>query len=155
MLVRFRADVIDLAPQVVVILAGTNDIGGSTGPTTLEAIEHNYASMADLAARNSIVAVFSSLLPIHDHGVERATLRRSPEKIRALNAWLRHYCTDRHLIYLDYYSHMVAADDMLRAELSDDGVHPNAAGYTIMAPFAEQAIQRALRTYPDKAPATH
>lgn len=148
MLVRFRADVIDLAPRVVVILAGTNDIAGSTGPTTLEAIEQNYASMADLAARNGIAVVFSSVLPIHDHGLERATLRRSPKKIRALDEWLLWYCHEQHHTYLDYYSHTVAADDMLRPEFSDDGVHPNSAGYGAMAPLADQAIQHALITAP-------
>jgi lysophospholipase L1-like esterase len=145
MLVRFRADVIDLAPRVVLILAGTNDIAGNTGPTTLEAIEQNYASMADLAVGNDMAVVFSSLLPIHDHGPEKATLRRSPEKIRALNEWLRHFCNERHLTYLDYHSSMVDSNNMLRAELSEDGVHPNGAGYAIMTPLAQQAIESALR----------
>lgn len=145
MLVRFRPDVIELTPRVSVILAGTNDIAGSTGPTTLEAIEKNYASMADLAAANKVAVIFSSLLPIHDRGAQRATLQRSPAKIRALNDWLRQYCAEHQLTYLDYYGDMVGADGMLRAELSEDGVHPNAAGYAVMVPLAEQAIQSALR----------
>jgi lysophospholipase L1-like esterase len=154
MLVRFRADVIELAPRVAVILAGTNDIAGNTGPTTLEAIEQNYASMADLAAANNIAVIFSSVLPIHDHGAQRATLRRSPAKIGALNDWLRHYCAERRLVYLDYHGHMVAVDGMLRAELSDDGVHPNTAGYAVTAPLAEMAIHRALRSQAESAPST-
>jgi len=148
MLLRFRADVIGLAPRVVVILAGTNDIAGNTGPTKLDAVEQNCASMADLAARNGVVAVFSSLLPVHDRGPVKVTLRRSPEKIDALNRWLQQYCTDHHLIYLDYFSHMVGPDGRLRTEFSDDGLHPNAAGFAVMTPLAEQAIQQALNSRP-------
>lgn len=148
MLVRFRADVISLAPRVAVILAGTNDIAGNTGPTTLEAIEQNFAAMADLAATNGIIAVFSSVLPIHDRGPERSSLRRSPGKINALNLWLQQYCAGHNLVYLDYFSHMAEPDGMLRAELSDDGLHPNAAGFRVMVPLAEQAIQRALNSRP-------
>jgi lysophospholipase L1-like esterase len=148
MLVRFRADVIGLAPKVVVILAGTNDIAGNTGPTTLDAIEQNYASMADLATENGVAAVLSSLLPIHDHGPMKITSRRSPEKIDALNRWLQHYCADHHLLYLDYFSHMVGPEGRLRTELSDDGLHPNAAGFAVMKPLAEQAIEQALKPRP-------
>lgn len=144
MLLRFRSDVIGLQPKVVVILGGTNDLAGNTGPTTLDAIEQNYAAMADLATRNGVVPVFSSVLPIHDHGPGKMTERRSPEQIQALNRWLRQYCTDHHLIYLDYFDHMIGGDGMLRTEFSDDGLHPNAAGYAEMAPLAERAIESAL-----------
>jgi len=148
MLVRFRADVIGLAPKVVVILAGTNDIAGNTGPTTLDAIEQNYASMADLATKNGVAAILSSLLPIHDHGPVKNTPRRSPEKIDALNRWLQQYCADHHLLYLDYFSHMIGSEGSLRSELSDDGLHPNAAGFAVMKPLAEQAIEQALHSQP-------
>lgn len=120
------------------------DLAGNTGPTTLDAIEQNYAAMADIAVRNGVVPVLSSLLPIHDHGPEKMTQRRSPDQILALNSWLRQYCADHHLIYLDYFHHMVGGDGMLRAELSDDGLHPNAAGFSVMAPLAERAIEAAL-----------
>jgi lysophospholipase L1-like esterase len=148
MLVRFRADIIGLAPKVVVILAGTNDIAGNTGPTTLDAIEQNYASMADLATKNGVATVLSSLLPIHDHGPVKNTPRRSPEKINALNRWLQQYCADHHLLYLDYFSHMIGPEGSLRSELSDDGLHPNAAGFAVMKPLAEQAIEQALHSQP-------
>jgi lysophospholipase L1-like esterase len=147
MLGRFRPDVIELSPRVVVVLAGTNDIGGSTGPMTLEDTERNFESMGDLAARNGIAVVFSSVLPVHDHGAEKIATRRPPEKIRALNQWLSRYCAANHFIYLDYYNHMIGADGMLRAELSDDGLHPNAAGYAVMAPLAENAIRTALQAH--------
>ena len=148
MLVRFRADVVGLAPRAVVILAGTNDIAGNTGPTTLAAIEQNYSSMADLAATNGIATVLSSLLPVHDHGPVKITPRRPPEKIDALNAWLQQYSTDHHLVYLNYFSHMVGPDGRLRSELSDDGLHPNAAGFAVMTPLAEQAIEQAINSRP-------
>ena len=144
MLVRFRADVVNLAPSVVVILAGINDIASNTGPITLEAIEENYASMADMATKNGIAVVFSSLLPIHNHGPIKITTRRPTEKVEALNRWLQQYCADHHYVYLDYFSHMLGPDGMLRTELSQDGLHPSDAGYAIMAPLAEQAIERAL-----------
>ena len=88
------------------------------------------------------------MLPIHDRGPERSSLRRSPGKINALNLWLQQYCAGHNLVYLDYFSHMAEPDGMLRAELSDDGLHPNAAGFRVMVPLAEQAIQRALNSRP-------
>ena len=148
MLLRFRTDVIKLRPKVVVILAGTNDLAGNTGPTTLDAIEQNYAAMVDLATRNGVVPVLSSVLPIHDRGPVKMTERRSPEQIEALNRWLQQYCIDHRLIYLDYFNHMVAGDGMLRSDLSDDGLHPNAAGYALMSPLAERAIEAAVSAHP-------
>jgi lysophospholipase L1-like esterase len=146
MLIRFRPDVIDLQPKVVVLLAGTNDIAGNTGPMVVEQIEENYASMAELAKAHGIRFVFASVLPVHDKGARGPqTPRRSPEQIKELNTWLKKYCTDNKLIYLDYYSHMLGDDDMLRTELAADGLHPNADGYKIMAPLAEQAIEQALK----------
>ncbi|MGH9524992.1 MAG: glycoside hydrolase family 3 C-terminal domain-containing protein [Terriglobales bacterium] len=145
MLIRMRPDVIELQPKVVIILAGTNDIAGNTGPMTVEQIERNYASMADLAAAHNIKVIFESVLPVHDRGIHGPqTPRRSPENINALNNWLKKYCADHHLIYLDYYSHMLGPDGMLRTELSNDGLHPNAEGYKVMARLAEAAIEQAL-----------
>jgi len=143
MLVRFRQDVIALKPKVVVILAGTNDIAGNTGPSTLEMIEDNLASMAELAKENGIRAVMSSVLPVYDYpwkpGLEPAP------KIIALNKWMKDYADHHHAIYLDYHSAMADARGGMREGLASDGVHPNEAGYRVMAPLADQAIERALR----------
>lgn len=145
MLIRFRPDVIELKPKVVVILAGTNDIAGNTGPMTLEMIENNYASMADLAKANGIKVVFASVLPVHDYGRTKMSERRSPEEILKLNEWLKNYCKVNRHVYLDYFGKMVDETGMLKAELANDGLHPNAEGYKVMAPLAESAIQQALR----------
>jgi lysophospholipase L1-like esterase len=130
MLIRFRQDVIDLQPQVVVILAGTNDIAGNTGPMTLDQIEANYASMAQLARANGIRVVLASVLPVHNYTPQSELLfaTRSPGKILELNRWLK-----------------VDEKGFLRRELADDGLHPNAAGYRIMAPLAESAIGKSLQ----------
>jgi lysophospholipase L1-like esterase len=142
MLVRFRQDVIDLEPAVVVILAGTNDIAGNTGPSTQAMIEDNLISMVELAKANGIRVVLSSVLPAYDYpwrpGLEPA------RKIVALNAWMRDYAATHDVVYLDYHSAMADEHQGLRAELSEDGVHPNQAGYRIMAPLAERAIAAAL-----------
>jgi len=150
MLIRFRPDVIALNPKVVVILAGTNDIAGNTGPTTLEAIEDNLANMAELARVHGIRVVFSSLLPVSDYEMRNGnpivqTVSRPPEQIKALNTWMRAYAARNHLIYLDYYSAMADDEGFLKDELSDDGLHPNAAGYAVMNPLAEAAIAAALK----------
>jgi len=146
MLIRFRPDVIALKPSVVVILAGTNDIAGNTGPMAVEMIEDNYASMAELARANGIKVVFASVLPIHDYNPDRKqSPRRPPEKILKLNEWLKSYCAANGHTYLDYFSRTVDDKGMLRAELANDGLHPNADGYKIMAPLAEAAIREALK----------
>ena len=147
MLIRFRQDVIELHPRVVVILAGTNDIAGNTGPMRLEDIEANYASMADIARANNIRVVFSSVLPVHNYTPQSQNLfaRRSPEKILELNRWMKNY-VDTHAgcVYLDYFSAMLDDKGYMKRDLADDGLHPNAAGYKIMAPLAEAAVQNAL-----------
>lgn len=150
MLIRFRPDVIDLKPKVVVILAGTNDLAGNTGPSTLEAIEGNLISMAELARTNGIRVVLASLLPVSDYEARDGkpivqTVRRAPDKILALNAWMKNYAAANRLIYLDYFSSMVDGKGFLKDELSDDGLHPNAAGYAVMNPLAEAAIQSSLK----------
>lgn len=146
MLIRFRQDVINLQPAAVVILAGTNDIAGNTGPMTVEEIEGNYASLAELARANHIRVVFSSVLPINNYEpkYEFLFIQRSPEKILQLNHWLRDYCASNDCVYLDYFSAMVDPKGLLKKELADDGLHPNADGFAIMAPLAEAAIQKAL-----------
>jgi len=143
MLIRFRPDVIALKPQVVVILAGTNDIAGNTGPMTLDAIEDNLVSMAELAKANSIRVVLASVMPVCDY-IRPQTVQRPPEKIIALNAWMKDYAAKNNHVYLDYYSAMLDDKQMLRQEITDDGLHPNAAGYEIMTPLAEKAIAAAL-----------
>ena len=151
MLVRFRADVVALRPEVVVILAGTNDLAGNTGPSTLEAIEDNLISMAELARANSIRVVLASILPVSDYEKTKdgkpiiRTAQRPPEKIRALNEWMKTYAAKNKSIYLDYYSSMIDEKGFLKDELSEDGLHPNAKGYAVMAPLAEQAIAATLK----------
>lgn len=150
MLIRFRRDVIELGPKVVVILAGTNDLAGNTGPTTLEAIEDNLRSMAELARANGIRVVLASLLPVSDYEVRDSkpivqTVRRPPEQIKALNNWMKDYATKNHDTYLDYFSAMVDEKGFLKDELSDDGLHPNPKGYAVMNPLAEAAIAAALK----------
>jgi len=143
MVLRFRADVLAHHPKVVVLLAGTNDIAGNTGPMTLEMIEDNYRTMAELAKAHGIKMVFSSVMPVCDYH-RNQTERRSPEKIVALNEWLKSYCRENGLVYLDYYSAMLDEAKMLRKELTGDGLHPNEAGYAVMGPLAEKAIAAAL-----------
>jgi len=147
MLVRFRQDVIELHPKVVVILAGTNDIAGNTGPMRLEDIEANYASFADLGRANNIRVVFSSVLPVHNYTPQsqNAFAQRPPAKILDLNRWLKSYVAAHpDCLYLDYFSAMVDDKGLLKRELAEDGLHPNVAGYKIMAPMAEAAIHDAL-----------
>src|SRR5438128_2572042 len=152
MLIRFRPDVIALQPKIVVILAGTNDIAGNTGPMTLSAIEDNLTSMFELAHANGIRVVFASLLPISDYEKNKdgqqiiRTKQRPAEQIIALNDWMKKYATGHGGIYLDYFSAMADDKGFLKEELSEDGLHPNQKGYDIMAPLAEQAIAAALKS---------
>lgn len=150
MLVRFRPDVVALKPKVVVILAGTNDIAGNTGPITNEEIQGNLASMSELAKANGIKVVLASITPVSAYHVQDAltipqTTRRPIARIRAINDWMKSYAAANKHIYLDYHSAMIDSTGMLKAELSSDDLHPNAAGYAVMAPLAEAAIAQALR----------
>ncbi len=150
MLIRFRRDVIELKPKVVVILAGTNDLAGNTGPTTLEAIEDNLKSMAELATAHGIRVVFASLLPVSDYEMRDGkpivqTVRRPPDQILALNKWMKDYAAANRHGYLDYFSAMVDDKGFFKDELSNDGLHPNAQGYVVMAPLAEAAITASLK----------
>ncbi len=149
MLIRFRPDVVALKPKVVVILAGTNDIAGNTGPMTNEEIQDNLASMAEIAKANDIKVVFSSILPISAYhtapnGVPQ-TQARPMERIKAVNEWMKKYAAAEKHTYLDYVPAMSDASGLLRTELSADDLHPNAAGYAIMGPLAESAINMALK----------
>ena len=145
MLVRFRQDVIDLHPAAVVILAGTNDIAGNTGPSTLEMIEDNLTSMAELAHANGIHVILASVLPAADYPWRKG-LEPAP-KIKALNQWIADYCAQKKFAYLDYYTAMAGPDGGMKPGISIDGVHPNAAGYAIMEPLAETAIAKAMKSH--------
>jgi lysophospholipase L1-like esterase len=142
MLVRFRQDVIALKPKVVVILAGTNDIAGNTGPETVEQIEDNLASMADLATANHIRVVLCSILPAFDYSW-RPGLTPAP-KIMAINAWMKAYAAEKGYVYVDFHTAMKDERDGLPAILSRDGVHPLPAGYAVMTPLVEAGIEKAL-----------
>ncbi|MEO5903497.1 MAG: SGNH/GDSL hydrolase family protein [Gemmatimonadaceae bacterium] len=142
MLVRFRQDVIALAPSVVVILGGTNDIAGNTGPSTLEMIEDNLASMTELAKTNGIQVVLASVLPVYKYPW-RPNID-PPFLILKLNAWLRDYSAKKGIVYLDFASTMADERHGLKCDLAFDGVHPNASGYRVMSQLAEKAIAEAL-----------
>ena len=142
LLLRFRQDVIDLKPRVVVILGGTNDIGGSLGPIDPTATHNNIMSMVDLAKEHHIAVVLSSLTPVCDY-ISPQTDKRPMEKIKAMNDWLKQYAAANSIVYLDYWSAMLDEHGMLRKELTWDGLHPNDAGYEVMGPLAEKAIERA------------
>lgn len=143
MLVRFRSDVVNLKPKVVVILAGTNDIAGNTGPSTLEMIEDNIASMVEIANANNIKVVLCSILPAYDYpwktGLEPA------QKIVDLNKWIKEYAVKNKIIYVDYFAPMADQRNGMKKAYSEDGVHPNLAGYKVMEPIVENAIAEALR----------
>jgi lysophospholipase L1-like esterase len=149
MVLRMRADVINLKPKAIVILAGTNDIAGNTGPMTDEEIEGNLASMSELAHAHQIKVIFSSITPVSSYHVAAngnpQTSQRPMERIRGINDWMKKYAADHGDLYLDYFSAMVDAQGLLKAEFSADDLHPTAAGYAVMGPLAEAAIQKALR----------
>lgn len=142
MLIRFRADVINLKPKLVVILGGTNDIAGNTGPSTLEMIMDNIASMCELANANSIKVILSSVLPANVYlwspGIEPA------DKIIELNKMMENYAKKKGYIYLDYYSSLVDEEKGLKKMYGSDPVHPNYEGYQVMEELVEKAISKAL-----------
>ena len=146
MLVRMRPDVINLKPAAVLILAGTNDIAGNTGPMTDQQVEENYQSIAELAQAHRIKVIFASVLPVHNYTErsQRNFEQRSPQRILALNKFLKEYCAAHHFLYLDYFSAMVDEHGLLKRDLAEDGLHPNDAGYKLMAPLAEKAIRQAV-----------
>jgi lysophospholipase L1-like esterase len=143
MLIRFRPDVVALAPSVVVILGGINDLGGYYGRVSLTTIENNLAAMVDIAHANAIGVVLASLLPVHD-GRRDMTAVCPPAAILELNHWIERYAAENDCVFLDYFSATVDPDGALIAGYSDDGLHPNAAGYSVMAPLADRAVREAL-----------
>ncbi len=143
MLLRFRQDVINLSPTVVVILAGTNDIAENTGPITLEDIFGNISSMCQLAEINKIKVVLSSILPAYDFNWHPGL--HPAEKIVNLNKMINSYCEDNGIIYVDYYSNMVDEIKGLDKKYSEDGVHPTLSGYKVMEPLVEKAIKETLK----------
>lgn len=151
MLIRMRPDVIAHKPKVMVLLAGTNDIAGNYGAMSNEFIQGNIESIVELAHKNNINVVLASILPISDYN-KRAngeaivrSVQRPPERILAINNWMKNYCANKSLVYLDYFSATVDDKGFLKAELADDGLHPNAEGYEIMKTLAENAIKNALK----------
>ena len=150
MLLRFRPDVIDLKPKVVVILAGTNDLASTTEQFKLETIKSNFLSMVDLAHANGINVVIASVMPVGDRNVNAKgeavirTVVRPPAMINELNAWLKDLCAIRGLIYLDYFTPMADEKGLLKPEIAKDGLHPNEKGYEMMKPLAAAAIKTAL-----------
>jgi len=142
MLIRFQQDVVHLRPAAVVILAGTNDIAGNTGPTTNQMVEDNFTSMADIAKQSGIKLVLASILPAYSYPWKPSI--QPVERIRELNAWLKEFCEKHKCVYLDYYSAMADEKGAMLPGLASDGVHPTAQGYAVMAPLAEKAITHAL-----------
>ena len=142
MLLRFRADVIDLKPSAVVILAGINDIAGNTGPVTLQMITNNIFSMVELAHANHIKVILCSVLPAYDFPWKPN--QNPAQKVVDLNKMIKNYANAKGILYLDYFSAMRDERDGLKSAYSGDGVHPNKLGYQIMAPLAEKAIKEVL-----------
>lgn len=141
MLLRFRQDVLDLHPRVVHILAGTNDIAGNTGPTSIAWIENNLMSMTEQAQSHGIKVVLASILPAAHYSWSPAV---DPiPAISELNAWLKSYAAQTGATYVDYYDALTDGHGAFRASLTLDGVHPNAAGYKIMQPLAISSIEAA------------
>lgn len=145
MLVRMFPDVIDLHPAAVILLAGTNDISGNTGPETLKMIEENIQAITELAQQHHIQVILCAVMPVSDYTKNKQTVHRPPSDILKLNEWLRTYAAGVHAVYVDYFSAMVDTQGMLREGYSDDGLHPNAKGYTLVAPVAAAAIEKALK----------
>jgi lysophospholipase L1-like esterase len=142
LLLRFRQDVIDLRPRVVHILAGTNDIAGNTGPSTLKMIQDNFLCMTEIAMANRVQLVFASIPPAGDFPWRPGLETVAP--IAAMNAWLREHATRAHATYADYFAVMSDGKGGMRDGLSSDHVHPTEAGYAAMGPVAEAALLRAL-----------
>ncbi len=142
MLIRFRPDVIALKPSLVIIMAGINDIAGNTGPSTLEMITNNLFSMVELAKANHIKVILCSVLPAYDFWWRQGL--QPAEKIVMLNTMIKKYADDYEILYLDYYSTLVDERKGLKATYADDGVHPNKAGYGVMNPLLEKAIEKVL-----------
>ncbi|GLQ93602.1 SGNH/GDSL hydrolase family protein [Dyella acidisoli] len=146
MVVRFRQDVIDLHPAVVHILAGTNDIAGNTGPTSIEAIENNIKTMVELARAHHVRVILASITPVAKYPWRREV--QPVETIRTINDWMKGYAKENGLVYLDYFSSLDDGHRGFIAKLAIDGVHPNAEGYAVMDKLARQSIKEALSAAP-------
>ncbi len=152
MLGRMKADVIDLKPAAMIVLAGTNDIARGI---SIGAIENNLSMIADLAKAHDITPLFASVLPVSDYHKDEnpafeMTKRRPPETIRTLNAWIQNFCRQRNYVYVDYFSALVDQSGFLKADAANDGLHPNSVGYRLMAPIALAAIDKAVPATPEK-----
>ena len=143
MLIRFKPDVIDLEPDIVVILAGTNDIAGNTGPSNVKMITDNIFSMAELARAHQIKVVLSSILPVFEYEWAKE-IKDVPATIDSVNDELKKYVNDHGLVYLDYFSSMVDERKGLNKDYTYDGVHPNQDGYILMSRLAEKVLSRFL-----------
>ena len=148
MLIRLRPDVLSHHPKVMVLLAGTNDIAGNTGPMSDEDVEQNIAAIAELCAANGVKVVLAGILPISDYHQKPdqvpQVIRRPMSRIAAINAWITQYAAEHGHVFLDYAPGISDARGMLKAEFSEDDLHPNALGYAQMAPLAEAAIAKAM-----------
>lgn len=146
MLGRFQTDVVALKPEAVLILAGTNDIARGVPPETIQA---NFTMMADLADHHKIHFAIASILPVSDYHKDKNRLfertpQRPPKAISDMNAWLKRFCEQRGYPFVNYFDAMKNAEGLLTIDLADDGLHPNAKGYTVMAPIALAGIEAAL-----------
>ena len=144
MLVRMFPDVIALKPAALLVYAGTNDIAGNTGPSTLTMIEDNLQAITELAQAHGIKVILCSVTPVSDYTARKQTLQRPPSDILKLNAWMREYAATANAVFADYYAALVDQTGMLKQGFSGDGLHPNDKGYALLAPFAEAAIAKAL-----------
>ena len=145
MLVRMMPDVVDVKPDAVILLAGTNDIVGPNGPSTARMAEENLEAITELAQAHQIKVILCSLLPVNDYTGREQTARRPPAQILQLNAWIKSYAAKVHAVFADYYSALVDSKGMLKNGYSNDGVHPNERGFALLAPVAEAAIEKTLR----------
>jgi len=143
MLIRFKPDVVDLKPEIVVILAGTNDIAGNTGPSNAKMITDNIFSMAEIAKAYQMKVVLSSILPVYEYDWARE-IKDPPSTIQAVNDALKQYASDQGLIYLDYFSSMADERQGLNSDYTSDGVHPNESGYILMSSLAEEVLSELL-----------
>lgn len=143
MLLRFRQDVINLNPEIVVILAGANDIAGNTGPATNEMIMENIISMCDLAKSNHIKIILCSILPAYDFPWNPGL--KPYLRIIEINKLIKDYCTKNNIYFLDFYWQMCDENNGMKKEFSEDGVHPNSSGYKVMNSIAEKAISKVLK----------
>ena len=145
MLVRMFPDVIELMPAAMIVLAGTNDIAGNTGPMSLGMIANNIQAMTELAKQHGIKVILCSVMPISDYTTRKQSSKRPPTDILKLNTWIREYAAKAGAGFADYYAATVDDKGMLKEGFSQDGLHPNAKGYELLKPVAEAAIEKILR----------